>query len=103
MGTKISDTGKCLCGAVEISTPAMAQDFGACHCDMCRTWSAGPFMTVDCGHDVTFKGEENIQMYDSSEWAERGFCKKCGTNLFYRLKKANQYFVSIQAGAADRE
>jgi hypothetical protein len=43
-------------------------------------------LAADCGTEVTFEGEENIVVYDSSEWAERGFCKVCGTHLFYRLK-----------------
>jgi hypothetical protein len=33
----------------------------------------------------------------SSEWAERCFCKQCGTPLFYRLIAQNQYFVSAEA------
>jgi hypothetical protein len=35
---------------------------------------------------VAFEGEENISRYSSSDWAERGFCKLCGSNLFYFLK-----------------
>lgn len=42
---------------------------------------------------VAFKGEEHIERYASSEWAERGFCKKCGTNLFYHLKEPNNYIM----------
>ena len=52
-------------------------------------------MTVDCGSDVTFTGEENIEVFNSSDWAERGFCKKCGTHLFYRLKQSRQYFIPL--------
>ena len=43
-------------------------------------------MEIDCGTDVTISGEQEIAVYDSSAWAERGFCKQCGTHLFYRLK-----------------
>lgn len=52
-------------------------------------------MAVDCGTDLTFEGEENITVYDSSAWAERGFCNKCGSHLFYRLKESNQYMVPV--------
>ena len=51
-------------------------------------------MSVSCGRDVTFEGEENITVYDSSTWAERGFCKLCGSHLFYRLKEANDHQLS---------
>ena len=52
-------------------------------------------MAVDCGSDVTIEGEENVSIFNSSEWAERGFCNKCGSHLFYRLKGNNQYIVPV--------
>jgi hypothetical protein len=62
---------------------------------MCRKWGGGAFLAVECGSDVSFKGEDNIGVYQSSEWAERGFCQKCGSHLFYRLKQNNQYFMPV--------
>ncbi len=50
-------------------------------------------MTIDCCSNVTFKGEDKISIFNSSEWAERGFCSQCGSHLFYRLKANDQYFV----------
>ena len=44
--------------------------------------------------NVTFEGEQNIKVYASSEWAERGFCTECGTNLFYRLKEPPMYMMA---------
>ena len=38
---------------------------------------------------------ENIERYSSSAWAERGFCKRCGSSLFYRLKETNQYILNM--------
>ena len=32
-------------------------------------------------------------MYASSDWAERGFCRKCGSHLFYRLTGSGRYMV----------
>ncbi len=52
-------------------------------------------MEIDCGTDISFEGEENITVYDSSSWAERGFCKKCGSHLFYRLKETQQHMVAV--------
>lgn len=43
---------------------------------------------------VSFQGEENMKRYASSEWAERGFCSNCGTNLFYRLKQPEMYMMA---------
>lgn len=87
--------GTCLCGAVHLTVKAMSQQVGACHCNMCRKWSGGPFFAVDCGNGVDFEGDENISVFSSSDWAERGFCCKCGTHLFYRLKQNQQHFIPV--------
>ena len=50
-------------------------------------------MAVDCGPGVAFQGAENITVFDSSEWAERGFCGKCGSHLFYRLKGTGEHMM----------
>jgi hypothetical protein len=47
--------------------------------------------------DVVFEGAEQIGRYASSEWAERGFCKVCGSALFYFLKPAGMYMMSVGA------
>ena len=87
--------GSCLCGAIEISAKTMSRHVGACHCSMCRKWTGGPLLAVNCGSEVSFKGRENISTFDSSEWAERGFCNKCGSHLFYRLKEQSQHIVPV--------
>lgn len=85
--------GKCLCGAVEISGQANNLDVTVCHCDMCRRWSSGPYMEVTC-ENVAFKGEDNVGRVRSSDWAERGFCKQCGSNLFYHIVGSSDYQIS---------
>ena len=86
--------GSCLCGAVRIKANQALDRVGACHCSMCRTWSGGPLMAVGCGADVEIEGEEHVAVFSSSEWAERGFCSKCGTNLFYRLKQNQEFYIA---------
>ena len=95
MSDATKKTGSCLCGAVHFIAENPSKKVGACHCGMCRKWGGGPFMEIDCGTDVSFKGEDNITVYDSSSWAERGFCKKCGSHLFYRLKESQQHMIPV--------
>ena len=83
--------GRCLCGAVKFTAKHISNHVEACHCSMCRRWGGGPLMAVACGTEVAFAGEDNITVYNSSEWAERGFCRQCGTHLFYRLKESKEY------------
>ena len=95
MSNESKTKGSCLCGAIHISVKAMSKSVGVCHCNMCRKWTGGPLMAVDCGSDVSFDGEKDVSVFNSSEWGERGFCNKCGSNLFYRLKQNNQYMIPI--------
>ena len=84
-----------MCGVIKVTAMQASTLIGACHCSSCRRWSGGPFLSVDSGTQVTFSGAENIGIYDSSEWAERGFCKQCGTHLFYRLKHNQQHNLPV--------
>ena len=93
MTEELSLTGQCMCGAVKISASTKNPSVAVCHCNMCRRWSAGPFMEVTC-QSVTFEGDENIGRIRSSDWAERGFCTKCGSNLFYHLVESSDYQIS---------
>jgi hypothetical protein len=89
--------GGCLCGAVRFAARPKAREFGACHCSMCRRWTAGPFLTVDCETAFTIEDDSSLGLYRSSDWAERGYCKACGTPLFYRLIEPGLHFVSLEA------
>lgn len=99
MNSRIEKTterrGHCLCGEVRITAKKASSDVGACHCKMCRRWGGGPFMEIDCGTEIDFQGEDNIAVFDSSNWAERGFCRNCGTHLFYRIKASGQHMVPV--------
>jgi hypothetical protein len=91
----IPKDGMCLCGSVVVSMEIERTAFDACHCSMCRKWSGGPALTVEVGRNISFKGEEFISTYSSSEWAERGFCNRCGTHIFYRLKNSSYCNISL--------
>jgi hypothetical protein len=85
--------GKCLCGAVQFEVEVANTEVAACHCSMCRNWSGGPMITIDCGDSFKVSDQAPILRFQSSEWAERGFCTLCGTHLFYFLKPNNQYHL----------
>ena len=87
--------GKCLCGKVKVEVSKAPKSFAVCHCISCRNWTGGVFMSVDLGKDFKLSGEQLVGRYSSSEWAERGFCKECGSHLFYRMKKSDHYFFML--------
>ncbi|PHR91129.1 MAG: aldehyde-activating protein [Robiginitomaculum sp.] len=63
---------------------------------MCQKWAAGPYMAISCS-DVVFESEAALGVYKSSEWGERGFCKTCGTSLFWRMTG----YCGVSEGAFD--
>ena len=93
MDENLELTGKCMCGAVRVTATAREPHVAVCHCDMCRRWSAGPFIEVTC-QTVTFEDEDKVGRIRSSDWAERGFCTQCGSNLFYHIIDGDDYQVS---------
>jgi hypothetical protein len=62
---------------------------------MCQRWSAGPNVTIHCSSETTFEGQDAITVYSSSPWGERGFCKHCGSSLFWRSKQEGSYYLSV--------
>ncbi len=78
--------GQCLCGGVQFEV-AQSDTLDVCHCHMCRRWTGGVFIEMDIAHeDIEFIADQTLAWYDSSDWARRGFCKTCGSSLFYRMK-----------------
>ncbi len=88
-------TGKCLCGSVSITVHSMRREIDVCHCEMCRK-NYGNFAAMVAGADFTIEGESSVGTYKSSDWAERCFCKNCGSALWYRFTPTN--FYSFAAG-----
>lgn len=92
-------SGQCLCGSVafSIDTPSEVE---ACHCGSCRRWGCGPFVGVEA-ESVAFESDDTLSWFQSSDWASRGFCSKCGSTLFYKLADAFGGGWTVTAGAFD--
>ena len=97
--------GSCLCGAVKIELPRETTKLGVCHCAMCRKLSGGgALLALHGDSELRATGTEHIGRYKSSDWAERGFCKKCGTPLFYHLTVGSmEHFYSSGLFDGDNE
>ncbi|WP_224823387.1 GFA family protein [Cognatishimia sp. MH4019] len=92
----MSLTGSCLCGASTFEAELGPMGAGACHCGMCRKWSGGVYLSVDCGESVKFKEGAPLGSYKGSEWGERVFCKDCGSSLLWQTQDGKNQHVSIQ-------
>lgn len=95
--------GKCACGAVEINVPSISDKIGACYCQTCRKINGGgPLLGVHGDSELRTPGKAHIGRYKSSDWAERGFCKNCGTTLFYHLTVGSKHHI-YSAGLFDQQ
>lgn len=86
--------GSCLCRKTKVAALLVDNQVSACHCSMCRKWTGGPLLAVHCAAPPQIEGPAP-SVYDSSPWAQRGFCGQCGTHLFYRLKESDMYVVPV--------
>jgi len=92
--------GSCLCGAVsfEIEGDLAAPD--ACHCSKCRKQTGHYLASTDVLKDrLTVHGTENVGWYQSSEKVRRGFCKTCGSSLFW--DPPHRDWMGVAMGAFD--
>lgn len=61
-------------------------------CGQCRTWGGGAAFSLAAQGAPEIRGGGHIARYRSSEWAERAFCRQCGTHLFVQV--GDDYYVS---------
>ncbi|MEM9104601.1 MAG: GFA family protein [Pseudomonadota bacterium] len=92
--------GSCLCGGVQFTTNGPLSDVMACHCGQCRKQTGHFLASTDVADtDLTVTGSQNLHWYRASPAAKRGFCRICGSTLFW--KHDNEPKTSILAGSLD--
>ncbi len=75
--------GRCLCGDVSITLSDWTPEISACHCRLCRRAGGGLMAGFDAPAEaVTVRGE--VRRFRATDFAERAFCPRCGTNLWLR-------------------
>jgi len=78
-------SGGCFCGAVQFTVTGEPAAMGYCHCESCRTWSAGPVNGFTLWKPEALKiskGADNIGKYNKTPRSGRQWCKSCGGHLF---------------------
>lgn len=91
-------TGGCLCGAVRF---AIAADPGApiaCHCTQCRRQSGHHVVAAPVPWAaLRFETEDRLAWYRHSDLARRGFCRRCGSGLFWHGTGSDTVMVAMGA------
>jgi hypothetical protein len=74
-------TGSCLCGAVAFELRGPLDDVIACHCGQCRKQTGNYWASTHTADgDLHFTRRDGLAWYRSSEKAQRGFCRECGSS-----------------------
>jgi hypothetical protein len=99
-GSVMPRAGGCLCGAVRYEVRGTLRPVVLCHCTQCRR-TTGHFLATTAARHADFRllTEQSLEWYDSSPEARRGFCRRCGSTLFWQ--GAGRDYVSIAAGTLD--
>ena len=97
---QIRATGGCLCGAVRYEVRGPLRPVVYCHCTQCRRtsghFSASTATRLD---NLILSESKGLRWYQSSPMARRGFCRDCGSSLFWEPTSGDR--VSIAAGTLD--
>jgi len=90
--------GHCLCKSVQFEVHGPLRPVIYCHCEMCRRTSGHFVAATACAREhLHLKAAASLHWYESSATARRGFCKICGSQLFWEPAEGSH--VSIMAGA----
>jgi hypothetical protein len=97
--------GSCLCGFITYSFAAEINDYGYCHCKMCRKASGSAHSANASVNNTNFQvADPNgyLKEFVSSAGTHRFFCSNCGSPLFSRIEQTPD-LVRIRLGSLDTE
>ncbi|MEM7425607.1 MAG: GFA family protein [Pseudomonadota bacterium] len=93
-------SGSCLCGQVRFTAAGPLADVLVCHCRQCRKMS-GHCFAATAVPQARFRliRTEGLEWLASSTASKRGFCRVCGSSLFFHHGEDEP--IGIAAGAFD--
>ncbi len=98
--------GMCLCGSVKFTVDLPSIWSSHCHCMMCQR-AHGAAMTTWVGFKketfVLTAGDVELNWYASSPGAERGFCSRCGSTMFFRSERWQEEIHVARANLEEQD
>jgi len=90
--------GTCGCGSVAFTVQGPLGDVSWCHCSKCQRFHGGPgaYTSIPRGV-ISFQRRDGLAWWDASPTVQRGFCKQCGSSLFF--SDSNESTLAVCAGA----
>jgi hypothetical protein len=92
-------TGGCLCGGVTFTVTGPLRHVVNCYCDRCRRFTGHHLAaTAAAVEDIDVADPTQVLTWYPVEGAEYGFCRSCGSSLFWRAESSPDR-LSICAGS----
>tara|TARA_Y100000590_G_scaffold422302_1_gene526854 strand:- start:51 stop:485 length:435 start_codon:yes stop_codon:yes gene_type:complete len=98
---KIFLKASCLCGGIKFKTKGYHRNIYNCHCVQCvKTHGHHAAYTCVKEKNIKFIKKRTLKWFKSSKKGKRGFCKKCGASIFYKItaKRVGNEDLHISAG-----
>lgn len=92
--------GGCQCGACRFDVAPGPAQVSVCHCRMCQRATGNAFAPLLEVAETRVAWAGTPATFASSNIAQRGFCGRCGTPLFYRDLRGGT--IEFMAGCLDR-
>jgi len=93
-------SGSCLCGKVNFKISDLARDVVMCHCQQCRKQTGHLVAATRIkNHNIEIEGDGHLTWFAASDDAKRGFCKHCGSLLFWKRKNTDT--TAVMAGSLE--
>ena len=87
--------GHCACIGVRYEAAGPFGPVLACHCSICARTSGNYATMTSCEFDkLVLKSAETLSWYRSTPEVERGFCNRCGGNLFWRQIGSSTIYIT---------
>jgi len=89
-------TGGCQCGAVRYRATMQPVNTHYCHCRMCQRAVGNLFAALAMVQQDRLewtKGRPAV--FESSTVADRGFCRDCGTPLYFHYKASPNFGLTV--------
>lgn len=98
-------TGSCLCGSIRWTTTSALRPVIECHCHRCQKATGNHMAATEAANEHLEITGDTITWYSPADDhnVAYGFCRACGSTLFYRsgIADATNSTTSICAGSID--
>lgn len=100
-GAAVEHYGRCLCSEVRFLVRGQPRSVAYCHCAICRRVSGAPASVwATFAHDALQIVAGAARKYRSSPAAQRSFCGRCGSSLFFSYDTDPEE-IDVLVGALD--